>query len=43
VLFVLAQYWPFALGAAVLGIAVGWWAASPAGGRRRGAAGARRR
>ncbi|MGV8841389.1 MAG: hypothetical protein ACWA6X_13950 [Bauldia sp.] len=36
-LFVLSQYWPFALGAALLGVAVGWWTASPAGGRRRGA------
>ncbi len=28
-LFVLEQYWLFVLTALVLGIAVGWWLASP--------------
>jgi len=29
VLFVLTQYWPFLVGAAIVGLVLGWWFASP--------------
>jgi hypothetical protein len=28
-LYVIAQYWPFMIGAAVIGVLVGWWYQDP--------------
>jgi hypothetical protein len=40
--YVLAQYWPYLLGSLLIGIAVGWFAASPAGRVRKTPAGSDR-